>query len=81
MKKIIPILLCIAMIIFLSSYATVDEILSGLSKEKNNDSNRIISVENEDGERWYWLPTYMESFTPDGKPEYPNITICFDFLP
>lgn len=70
MKKIIPILLCVAMIISLSSCAAVDEILSGLSKDKIDDSNRIISVANEDGERWYWLPTHMESFTPDGKPQY-----------
>lgn len=58
------------MIISLSSCAAVDEILSGLSKDKIDDSNRIISVTNEKGERWYWLPTHMESFTPDGKPQY-----------
>ena len=58
------------MVISLSSCAVLDKISSGLSKNKVDDSNRIISVANEKGERWYWLPTHMESFTPDGKPQY-----------
>lgn len=70
MKKIIHILLCVAMVISLSSCTVLDDIAGGLSGNKVDESNRIISVANEDGERWYWLPTHMESFTPDGKPEY-----------
>ena len=70
MKRIIHILLCIAMVLSLSSCAVMDKISSGLSKDVVDDSNRIISVANEKGERWYWLPTHMESFTPDGKPQY-----------
>lgn len=70
MKRILHILLCSAMVISLSSCAVLDKISSGLSKNKVDDSNRIISVANEKGERWYWLPTHMESFTPDGKPQY-----------
>lgn len=58
------------MVISLSSCTLTDKISSGFSGNKVDASNRIISVANEKGERWYWLPTHMESFTPDGKPEY-----------
>lgn len=70
MKRIIHILLCVAVVISLSACTVLDDISEGLSGNKVDDSNRVISVANEDGERYYWLPTHMESFTPDGKPEY-----------
>lgn len=70
MKRIIHILLCVAMVISLLACTVLDDISEGLSGNKVDDSNRVISVANEDGERWYWLSTHMESFTPDGKPEY-----------
>nr|MDD6335638.1 hypothetical protein [bacterium] len=74
MKKIIRMLLCVAMAILLSSCAitggTSPNTSSGSPKDVVDDSNRIISVADENGVRSYWLPTHMESFTPDGKPQY-----------